>query len=109
MGAIKKNVYQAEELKLASLSKAIGHPARIQILSILLKRDTCVCGDIVDELPLSQSTVSQHLKALKSVGLIQGSIDGTNVCYCINKSTLNGMIKALKMLLKDPLKKIKCC
>ncbi len=78
---------QATE-ELALLAKAVGHPARVQILRLLARRDMCICGDIVDELPLAQSTVSQHLKVLKDAGLIRGEIDGPRVCYCIETRTL---------------------
>ena len=74
--------------ELAALAKAIGHPARVQILRILVHRTTCMCGDIVDELPLAQSTVSQHLKMLKEAGLIRGEVDGPRVCYCIEPRAL---------------------
>jgi ArsR family transcriptional regulator, arsenate/arsenite/antimonite-responsive transcriptional repressor len=74
--------------ELATLAKAIGHPARVQILRILVRRTTCVCGDIVGELTLAQSTVSQHLKVLKDAGLIRGEVDGPRVCYCIEPRTL---------------------
>lgn len=74
--------------ELAALAKALGHPARVQILRVLARRDTCVCGDIVDELPLAQSTVSQHLKVLKDAGLIRGTVDGPRTCYCIEPRTL---------------------
>ena len=74
--------------ELAALCKAIGHPARVQILRLLANRDSCVCGDIVDELPLAQSTVSQHLKVLKGAGLIRGEIDGPRVCYCLEPAAL---------------------
>jgi ArsR family transcriptional regulator len=73
---------EADE-ELALLAKAIGHPARVKILRILARRATCICGDIVDELPLAQSTVSQHLKILKDAGLVRGEIDGPRVCYCL--------------------------
>ena len=76
------------DLELAVLAKALGHTARVQIVRLLARRDTCVCGDIVDELPLSQSTVSQHLKVLKEAGIIRGEIDGPRVCYCLNPRTL---------------------
>lgn len=79
---------------LAALAKAVAHPARVQILRILVRRTTCVCGDIVDELPLAQSTVSQHLKVLKEAGLIRGDVDGPRVCYCIEPRTLR-RLKAL--------------
>lgn len=78
---------EADE-ELALLAKAVGHPARVQILRLLARRTTCVCGDIVDELPLAQSTVSQHLKVLKEAGLIRGEIDGPRVCYCLEPRNL---------------------
>jgi ArsR family transcriptional regulator len=78
---------EADE-ELALLAKAVGHPARVQILRLLVRRETCVCGDIVDELPLAQSTVSQHLKVLKEAGLIRGEIDGPRVGYCVEPRTL---------------------
>lgn len=78
----------AADEELAALAKAIGHPARVQILRLLARRDGCVCGDIVSELPLAQSTVSQHLKVLKEAGLIRGEIEGPRVCYCIEPQTL---------------------
>lgn len=80
--------------ELAGLAKAIGHPARVQILRILTRRDNCVCGELVDELPLAQSTVSQHLKVLKDAGLIRGEVDGPRVCYCIEPRALR-RLKAL--------------
>jgi ArsR family transcriptional regulator len=84
----------AADDELAMLTKALGHPARVKILRILIRRDACVCGDIVDELPLAQSTVSQHLKVLKDAGLIRGQIDGPRVCYCVEPRTLR-RLKAL--------------
>ena len=73
---------------LADIAKALSHPARIRVLKILTEMNVCMCGDIVELLPLSQSTVSQHLKELKRVGLIQGEIEGPKVCYCVNNQTL---------------------
>jgi ArsR family transcriptional regulator len=84
---------EADE-ELAALTKAIGHPARVQILRLLVRRSACVCGDIVEVLPLAQSTVSQHLKILKEAGLIRGEVDGPRVCYCIEPRTLR-RLKAL--------------
>lgn len=82
---INKSVeFGKQEQRLANLAKALAHPARIAILKILAGLDGCMCGDIVDELPLAQSTVSQHLKQLKEIGLIRGEIDGPKVCYCID-------------------------
>src|SRR5512140_1110656 len=76
------------DAELSVLAKALGHPARVQIIRLLVRREACVCGDIVDELPLAQSTVSQHLKVLKEAGLVRGEIDGPRVCYCIEPRTL---------------------
>src|SRR5512136_845705 len=84
---------EADE-ELATLAKALGHPARVQILRLLVRRNACICGDIVDELPLAQSTVSQHLKVLKEAGLVRGDVDGPRVCYCIEPRTLR-RLKAL--------------
>ncbi len=84
---------EADE-ELAALAKAIAHPARVQILRILVRKTSCICGDIVDELPLAQSTVSQHLKILKEAGLIRGEVDGPRVCYCIEPAALR-RLKAL--------------
>jgi ArsR family transcriptional regulator len=85
--------HQADE-ELAELARALGHPARVQILRILVRKSGCICGDIVDELPLAQSTVSQHLKVLKESGLIRGDVDGPRVCYCIEPRALR-RLKAL--------------
>lgn len=84
MGATKSYEFGAKENKMAKYAKALAHPARVAIIKFLAKKPSCMCGDIVEELPLSQSTVSQHLKELKEAGLIQGDIDGVKVCYCIN-------------------------
>jgi ArsR family transcriptional regulator len=84
-----------DEQELADLAKALGHPARVRILKILIERNACICGDIVDEIPLAQSTVSQHLKQLQEAGLIQGEIDGPRVCYCVDAARL----KRLKVLI----------
>jgi DNA-binding transcriptional ArsR family regulator len=86
MGASKTADYAAMEIDLARYSKALSHPARVAILQLLQERKTCICGDIVEDLPIAQSTVSQHLKELKQSGLIKGEIDGTSVCYCIDES-----------------------
>ncbi|PCC73412.1 transcriptional regulator, ArsR family [Nannocystis exedens] len=74
--------------ELAALAKAVGHPARVQILRLLSRRASCVCGEIVDVLPLAQSTVSQHLKVLKDAGLVRGEIDGPRTCYCLDPRTM---------------------
>lgn len=84
MGQSKTDKFTATQNEMAIYAKALGHPARIAIIEYLIKANSCVCGDIVEELPLSQSTVSQHLKELKNAGLIEGTIEGPSVCYCIN-------------------------
>ena len=81
-------VTRKQEERLAALAWGLAHPLRIRILRLLAKRETCVCGEIVEEMPVAQSTVSQHLKILKEAGLVQGEIDGPRVCYCINPMSL---------------------
>lgn len=87
MGASKTEHFTLEQNQLALLAKALGHPARVAILEYLLKVNKCICGDIVNELPLAQPTVSQHLKELKVAGLIKGNVEGNSICYCINEKT----------------------
>ncbi|MFC1565661.1 ArsR/SmtB family transcription factor [Candidatus Neomarinimicrobiota bacterium] len=98
MAFSKANEFRSELNELAQFAKAIAHPARIQILEHLALRNTCICGDIVKELPLSQSTVSQHLKALKEAGLIIGQVEAPAVCYCINSDKMIKINKQLKTL-----------
>ncbi len=103
MGATKSYEFSVKDNKIAKIAKALAHPARIAILNLLAKRSACICGDIVDEIPLSQSTVSQHLKELKAAGLITGEIEGAKVCYCIDtkewkaaQSMLNQMFETYR-------------
>jgi DNA-binding transcriptional ArsR family regulator len=84
MGTTKTEIFTERQNKLAQMMKALAHPARIAIIQQLLKTNACICGDLVDELGLAQATISQHLKELKNAGLIQGTIEGTSVCYCID-------------------------
>lgn len=91
---LKKASLLDADKELATLCKALGHEARIMILRVLIERNSCVCGEIVDELPISQSTVSQHLKVLKDCDIIQGEVQGPAICYCINPKT----IKRLRVL-----------
>lgn len=86
MGLSKTEIFTESENRIAELAKAFAHPARVAILQLLLERKACVCGDLVDELPLAQATVSQHLKELKRIGIIKGEIDPPRVCYCINET-----------------------
>jgi ArsR family transcriptional regulator len=86
MGATKTENFTDEQNELAILTKALGHPARIAIIEYLIKVESCICGDIVNELPLSQPTISQHLKELKNAGLIKGNFEGNTICYCLNEA-----------------------
>lgn len=89
MGLTKTSTeYSTEQVRIAELAKALAHPARVAIVQYLMKAEECICGDLVDALPLSQSTVSQHLKALKSAGIITGSVEPPKVCYCLNMEVL---------------------
>lgn len=101
MGATKTEAFTQTDLVLAKYAKALAHPARVAILRILLERQSCICGDIVEELPLSQSTVSQHLKELKEAGLIKGDIDGKKVCYCIDEQAWKEAQQMLQVLFSD--------
>jgi ArsR family transcriptional regulator, arsenate/arsenite/antimonite-responsive transcriptional repressor len=103
MGATKTEEFTTEENRIAELAKAFAHPARVAILRLLAEKKACVCGDLVEELPLSQATVSQHLKELKRIGIIKGDINPPRVCYCINevvweeaRQTFEGLLSTLK-------------
>ena len=91
MAHTKQNEFDTAEVELAQWAKAIGHPARIAILKVLAEKDTCICGEIVDVLPLAQATVSQHLKVLKEVGIVQGTLDGPRSCYCLDNNFIKRM------------------
>jgi DNA-binding transcriptional ArsR family regulator len=110
MGATKTDHFTTEQNELAVLMKALGHPARIALVDYLLTVDTCICGDIVAELPLAQPTVSQHLKELKNAGLIKGTIEGTAICYCLDASTFQKFGSYLAHIFKTlAAKKTSCC
>ena len=107
MGLSKTEEFTKSQNEIAALAKALGHPARVAILQFLAVQKSCVCGDIVNQLPLSQSTVSQHLKELKKVGLIKGDIEGPSVCYCVDVKVLT---KAKKMLVDlFDVVQVNCC
>ena len=106
MAAKKSKEFDPEDIKLAEFAKALAHPARIAIMKKLADKNVCICGEIVDVIPLAQATVSQHLKELKGAGLIDGSVDGVKSCYCINPKALEGFDKLLSKLFK---KLDKCC
>ncbi len=105
MAASKKEGFTQEEIWLADVAKSLSHPARIKILKMLNEMNACMVGSLVDKLPLAQATVSQHLKELKRVGLIEGEIDGPKVCYCVNNKTLLKVKSGLDKLFN----KIGCC
>ncbi|WP_396175736.1 ArsR/SmtB family transcription factor [Flavobacterium sp.] len=107
MGASKSESFSAEHNEMATLFKALSHPARIAIVDYLLKVDTCICGDIVNELPLAQPTVSQHLAALKNANIIKGNIEGTAICYCINSDTIAKIVSHFGSITTQL--KNKCC
>jgi DNA-binding transcriptional ArsR family regulator len=101
MGASKSREFSEQDNKMANYAKALAHPARIAILRLLIEKQACICGDIVDELPLSQSTVSQHLKELKEAGLIKGDIEGARVCYCIDNKEWEAAKRAMVSLFES--------
>jgi DNA-binding transcriptional ArsR family regulator len=109
MGITKTEEFTIKQNKIARYGKALAHPARIAILELLARKQSCICGDIVDELPLSQSTVSQHLKELKEAGLIKGDIEGVKVCYCIDEKEWENAKIYLSNLFSAFVNKAKCC
>ncbi len=107
MGASKSEFFSVEQNEMANLFKAMSHPARVAIVNYLLSVDACICGDIVNELPLAQPTISQHLKELKNANIIKGTIEGTAICYCINVETIQKIetyFSSITIQLKN-----KCC
>jgi len=109
MGVTKSEEFTVKDNKISKYAKALAHPARVAILQLLIKKQACVCGDIVEELPLSQSTVSQHLKELKEAGLIKGDIDGAKICYCIDEKEWEIAKEYLNSLFVSYTTKNKCC
>ena len=107
MGLTKSDQFTDNQNELANLFKALAHPARIAIVDYLLSVDSCICGDIVNHLPLAQPTVSQHLKELKNAKIIKGNIEGTAICYCLNTETLSKFEKYFEII-KNKLA-VKCC
>lgn len=111
MGVTKTEMFSEKVNELAKMAKVLGHPARLSILEYLIKTNACVCGDLVEEIGLAQATISQHLKELKSAGFIKGTIEGTSVCYCIDKDNWN----SIKLMFTDFFdqktseKTTKCC
>lgn len=109
MGLVKTEKFTDTQNQIALLAKALGHPARVAIIQHLFKIKSCVCGDLVNEIGLAQPTISQHLKALKALGLIQGTIEGTSVCYCINKDNWLAMKNVLNAFFNNDLSNTTCC
>jgi ArsR family transcriptional regulator, lead/cadmium/zinc/bismuth-responsive transcriptional repressor len=109
MGITKTKQFTETQNRKAELFKALGHPARIAIIEFLIEQDSCVCGDIVDELPLSQSTISQHLKELKNVGIIKGDIEGVKTCYCIDAEVWAELDDVSRLMMSSFSEKDKCC
>jgi len=109
MGATKTEIFTARQNKLATMMKALAHPARIAILQTLIKANACICNDLVDELGLAQPTISQHLRELKNVGLIKGTIEGTSICYCIDQETWARYKKELDLFFVDVKPDGSCC
>ncbi len=109
MGISKTEKFTEDQNNLANIAKALGHPARIAILQTLAKRNACVCGDLVDELPLSQSTISQHLAELKKVGLITGTINGPSTCYCIDQNVWNSAKTMINQFMNTSAVVEQCC
>ena len=108
MAVAKKQGFDASDVELAQWAKALGHPARIAILKVLAEKKSCICGEIVDVLPLAQATVSQHLKALKEAGFVQGTVDGPRSCYCLDNEAFTRMGDAIKGFFDD-INKQSCC
>ncbi len=108
MGASKTEHFTEQQNQIATIAKALGHPARVAIIEYLMSVDTCICGDIVNELPLAQPTVSQHLKELKNAGLIKGSIEGNAICYCIDENTFEILKNYFSMIITKANKQ-ECC
>ncbi len=109
MGITKTKQFTTTQNRKAELYKALGHPARIAIIEFLINQDSCVCGDIVDELPLSQSTISQHLKELKNAGIIKGDIEGVKTCYCIDEKVWHELDDICRQFMSSYSEKNKCC
>lgn len=109
MAIAKTKPFSDTAVQLARWAKALSHPARIAILQILMERQACICGTLVEELPLSQATVSQHLKELKNSGLIKGDIDGPRICYCINEKTWEEAGILVGQLFSSPMNIPRCC
>ncbi len=108
MGATKTEHFTDRQNQIATIAKALGHPARIAIIEYLIKVNECICSDIVNELPLAQPTVSQHLKELKNAGIIKGNIEGNSICYCIDEKTIDILNSYFSYIIQT-VTNAKCC
>ena len=108
MGITKSEHFTDHQNELANVLKALGHPARVSIVEYLIQHKQCICGDIVNELPLSQATISQHLRELKQVGIIQGNIEGNSICYCLNPQVFQQIKQFIGIVIESVMKN-KCC
>lgn len=109
MGTTKAEIFTEDQNRLATLFKALGHPARIAILQHIISQHACICTDLVDELGLAQATISQHLKELKRIGIIQGTVEGKSICYCIDENVWQQVQKEFNTFLSQDVKIDKCC
>lgn len=110
MGASKTDLFTQQQNSIATMAKALGNPARVAIVEYLLKVNECICGDIVNQLPLAQPTVSQHLKELKTANIIKGNVEGTAICYCINETAISALAAYFNDIAENlRLKKNDCC
>ena len=109
MGSSKTEKFTEEQNKIALFAKVFGHPARVAILQHLFKINSCICGDLVNEIGLAQPTISQHLKELKILGLIKGTVEGTSVCYCINNENWLAMKTVMTEFLNQDLTESQDC
>ncbi|MGQ3013390.1 MAG: ArsR/SmtB family transcription factor [Flavobacteriales bacterium] len=109
MGLTKSILFTDEQNELANMAKVLGHPARIAILQHIIDRKTCICNDLVDELGLAQATISQHLRELKNIGIIQGTIEGKSVCYCIEEKKWNEIRQRFQQFFAQDVNVEKCC
>lgn len=109
MGLTKTEMFTNQQNEISLFAKVFGHPARVAILQHLFKINSCVCGDLVNEIGLAQPTISQHLKELKHLGLIKGNVEGTSVCYCINNENWTKMKEVMYQFLDQDIPKTNCC
>ncbi len=109
MGVTRSEIFSAEQNRLASFFKVLGHPARLAILQHIMDRKACICNDLVEELGLAQATISQHLRELKTAGIIQGTIEGKTVCYCIEENKWQEIRTLISGFLDQDVHIEKCC